>query len=138
MLDSPDEQLQSETRSVPNSNVVSERDFARLDWLLREKPNATTLSIEALILFSSNKTGAWLERKAPEEKEALFRKVRRLAPEFKELYKQRQKGLLEDKAKVLRAKQLALQRLSAKRVIEKEKLTEAIMVYGLWQNETQV
>ena len=100
--------------------------------------NATTLSIEALFLFSSNKTGAWSERKTPEEKEALFRKGCRLAPEFKELYKQRRKELLEDRAKVLRAKQLAVQRLLEKRVIEKEKLTEAIMVYGLWQNETQI
>ena len=45
-LDDPSDQLLVETRSVPNSNVISERDFAKLDRLLREKPNATTLSLD--------------------------------------------------------------------------------------------
>ena len=57
-----------------------------------------------------------------------------VAPEFKDMYKQRRKKQLE--AKVLRDKQLAL--LREKEFQEKEKLTEEIMLYGLWQNESQV
>jgi len=34
------------------SNTISERDFAKLDRLLREKPDATTLALEGLIMFS--------------------------------------------------------------------------------------
>ena len=49
-LDSPNEQVLEETKSVPKSNVISERDFAKLDKLLRKKPNATTLSLEGLII----------------------------------------------------------------------------------------
>lgn len=45
--------------------------------------------------------------------------------------------LLEDRAKVLHGKQLALQKLQEKKFREKQ-LTEEIMVYGLWQNESQV
>ena len=71
----PSDQLLVETRSVPNSNVISERDFAKLDRLLREKPNATTLSLEGIILFSNNKTATWLQDKSPKEKE-LFQKAR--------------------------------------------------------------
>lgn len=59
-------------------------------------------------------------------------------PEFKDLYKFRRKQLLEDRAKVLHGKQLALQKLQEKKFREKEQLTEEIMVYGLWQNESQV
>ena len=40
VLDNPNEQLVEETKSVPNYNTISERDFAKLDRLLREKPNA--------------------------------------------------------------------------------------------------
>ena len=40
----PSESLKSETKSVPKTNCISERDFAKLDRLLRMKPNATTLS----------------------------------------------------------------------------------------------
>ena len=138
MLEKPTKQLVTETKSVPNSNTVSERDFAKLDRLLREKPNATTIALEGLVLFSNNKTAQWLNEKSFEDREALFKKARKIAPEFKDLYKQRRRKLLEDRAKVLRDKQLALQKLREKKFREKEKLTEEIMVYGLWQNESQV
>ena len=138
VLDSPSEELHRETKSVPNSNTVSERDFAKLDRFLREKPNATTLSLEGLILFSNNKTSSWLNTKSEEERDELFKKARKLAPEFRELYKQRREKLLEDRAKILRDKQIALQRLREKRFREKEKLAEEIMVYGLWQSEGHI
>ena len=50
------QERKSETASVQKTNTVSERDFAQLDWLLREKPNCTTMSLEAMIMFSNNKT----------------------------------------------------------------------------------
>ena len=40
VLEKPTKQLVTETKSVPNSNTVSERDFAKLDRLLREKPQS--------------------------------------------------------------------------------------------------
>ena len=46
----------SQTLSVKSTNTVSERDFAKLDRLIREKPHSTILALEAHILFSSNKT----------------------------------------------------------------------------------
>ena len=46
--------------------------------------------------------------KSQEEKEELFKKARSLAPDFRTLYKLRRVKLLEDRAKVLRDKQLAL------------------------------
>ena len=138
VLDKPNQQLVEETKSVPNSNTISERDFATLDRLLREKPNATTLTLEGIILFSNNKTARWLQEKSTEDREMLFAKARKRGPEFKSLYKLRRKQLLEDQAKVLREKQIALQKLQEKKFREKEKLTEEIMVYGLWQSEIQV
>ena len=76
--------------------------------------------------------------KSQEEKEELFKKARSLAPDFRALYKQRRVKLLEDRAKVLRDKQLALQLLQEKKFREKEKLTEEIIAYGLWQSEEEV
>ena len=95
-------------------NTISERDFAKLDRLLREKPNATTLALEGIILFSNNKTARWLREKSTEDREVLFAKARKIGPEFKSLYKLRRKQLLEDRAKVLREKQIALQKLEEK------------------------
>jgi len=50
----PSTQRTVETLSVSKSNVVSERDFAKLDRLLCEKPNSTTLSLKAMICFPEN------------------------------------------------------------------------------------
>ena len=47
------------------------------------------------------KTAQWLREKSAEDREILFAKARKIAPEFKVLYKLRQKQLLEDQAKVL-------------------------------------
>ena len=54
----PSVELITETKSVPTTNVISERNFANLDRFLREKPNASTLSLEAMIMLSNNKTAA--------------------------------------------------------------------------------
>ena len=72
---------------MPKSNVISERDFAKLDRLLREKPNATTLCLEGMILFANNQTSHLLDSKPVEEKQDLFKTTRNLAPECKQLYK---------------------------------------------------
>ena len=47
-------------------NIISERGFAKLDRLLREKTNATTLALEGTILFSNKKTAWWLRKKSTE------------------------------------------------------------------------
>ena len=52
--ENPSMQLTTETKSTPKTDVISERDFAKFDRLLREKPNATTLSLEGMILFANN------------------------------------------------------------------------------------
>ena len=63
-----DPQVIQETKSVPKSNVVPERDFAMLDRLMTQKPNATYIALESLLLYSHNKTATWLENKTIEEK----------------------------------------------------------------------
>jgi hypothetical protein len=123
-FDATNEKLIEETRSVPKTNTVSERDFAQLDRLLREKPNASVLSLEAMILFSNNKTGKWLNEKLPSERSELLQKARAHAPELRHLYQARKKKLLSDRAKVLQAKELTLKCLQEKKAREKEKLTQ--------------
>ena len=117
---------------------MSERDFAQLDRLLREKPNASILSLEAMILCSNNKTAKWLYEKSEAERSKLLQKARACGPELKNQYQARKKQLLEERAGILQAKQAALMRLQEKRVQEKEKLTQTMMIYGLWQNEQQM
>jgi hypothetical protein len=50
------EKLKETSVNVSTTNIVSERDFANLDRLRREKPNANTIALEGMILFTNNKT----------------------------------------------------------------------------------
>ena len=68
-----------------------------------------------------------------------FRKLARACgPELKNQYQARKNQLVEERAGIMQAKQAALMRLQEKRVQEKEKLTQIMMIYGLWQNEQQM
>ena len=57
-LDTP--ATRQQMQSAPTSNTISERDFAKLDYLICQKPSATTLALEVHILFTNNQTSAWL------------------------------------------------------------------------------
>ena len=85
----------SVTTSVPTTNTVSERDFAKLDRLLREKPHASTLALEAHILFTNNKTTNWFASKTQEEQEMLMQTVRKMCVKHKKAFRDRLKVLEE-------------------------------------------
>ena len=102
------ETLREETLSVPNTNTISERDFAQLDRLLKEKPNATMLSLEALILFNNNQTSKWLNEKTPSVRAELLATARSCGLEFRKQYQLRKKKMLDERNDMLKAKQAAL------------------------------
>ncbi len=115
------------------NNTVSERDFAQLDRLLREKPNATTMSLEAMVMFSNNKTAKWIKTKSVEEREELFKQARDKGPKFRKVFKERQLALFEEKARLMREKQAVAARKRVEKRKEKESLTQSIISMGLWQ-----
>ena len=87
------------------------------NWIvLREKPNATTLSLEAMILFSNNKTMNWLASKSPEEVQQLLQAARKIAPEFRRLFKERKQNILKEYIKALHEKQHALEAARVKQL----------------------
>ena len=120
-FDDVDEALIEDTVSVPKTNTVSERDFAQLDRLLREKPNASILSLEAMVLFSNNKTARWLNEKSQAERSLLLQKARACGLELKSQYQACKRKLLEERANILQAKQAALMRLQEKKCRRKKK-----------------
>ena len=103
-----------------------------MDRLLREKPNASTLSLKAMVLFS-NKTAQWLNSKPQAEVKVLLQKARSAAPEFKQLYADRRKQMQQEQTQLPKAKQQALQAAKEKALRQKEQLTQEIVQCGLWQ-----
>ncbi len=131
-------EYEAETASVPNTNTVSERDFAQLDRYLREKPNATTVALESLILFSNNKTKAWLEGKDDQEKTRIFTAARKLAPQVRKKYRERREEIRKHRAQVILHREQ--ERLAKKRKEEarRQQLVDEISLAGLWQTEEDV
>ncbi|VDI19982.1 Hypothetical predicted protein [Mytilus galloprovincialis] len=55
------EGVNKDLRVESTTVATTKRDFANLDRLRREKPNANTIALEGIILFSNNKTLRWLD-----------------------------------------------------------------------------
>ena len=53
VLDTKDDELRQQSKSVQKSNVLSERDFRMLDHLMKMKSKATDMAMEGLIMFKS-------------------------------------------------------------------------------------
>ena len=133
-----DETTIEETRSVPTTNVSPERDFAVLDRLLREKPNAHYIALEAMILFAHNKTSLWMNKLSSDERSKLLEAARTLAPSFKEKFKTRRQELLQRREEDLEKRERNNARKRLKTLKEKESLTKEIQVHGLWTSRTEV
>ena len=132
-----DATLIQETASVPTTNIAPERDFAVLDRVLREKPNATIIALESLILFAHNKTSKWLDEQGIDEREKIFKAARMLAPSFKEKFKKRQLEIQRQNEDRLHKKQQAVELKATQELKEKEKLTEEISKVGsLWMSKS--
>ena len=84
-----DTAMAQEIASVPKTNVAPERDFAILDRLMREKPHASVVALESMILYSHNRTSSGLEKQSCEEKKKVFEAARNLAPAIRRKFNER-------------------------------------------------
>ena len=129
---------QQETTSVCPANIISERDFAQLDHLIRKKPSATLLALEAHIMFTNNKTAHWLTQKNEEEKEKLLSVARKLGPMHRKKFRERLAYLKVQQEEALQKKQEEAEKQRKKLLLQKEKLTGEIVELGLWQSSQDV
>ena len=132
------ESFREETVSVSKTNTGSERDFAQLDRLLREKPHASTLALEAHILFLNNKTATWIESKSSEERSALMTTARRSAAQHRRKFRERLIQIEEERVKLQQKKETEKRVTERKVILEKEKITSDIVHIGLWQSVDQI
>ena len=128
-----------ETASVPTTNTAPERDFAAMDRLMHEKPNACQIALESMILYSHNKSYSWLEQQTCKEREKLIQAARTLAPAIQQKFKARRQELLLRREEALVKKQQAISRREMQLIQEKEKLTKEIeKAGGLWISRADI
>ena len=124
-------------KSLPKTNVISECDFGQLDHLLQGKPNASTLSLEAMVLFS-NKTAQWLNKKSQGEVKDLLQKAQSVAPEFKKLYEGEGSKCLRNRLSYSKLKNKHFKQLKRNLLDENEHFTQEIVQCGLWQTRDDI
>ena len=90
------------------------------------------------MLFTKNKLVKWLNAKSPNEVNQLLKKAHTVAPEFRRLYHQRRQQMQEEHAKLLLAKEQALFSSQQRKLRQREKLTQDIIEYGLWQTSDDI
>ena len=105
---------------------------------MREKPNASNIALESMILYSRNKTASWLQQKEPEKRQELLKVARTLAPAVKENFKRRKQEIEMCREKALAKKQKEIEQKQLHKTQEKEKLIREIEGIGLWKSRTEV
>ncbi|CAH1267617.1 Hypp3773 [Branchiostoma lanceolatum] len=135
----PTEAERQKSQHVPTTNVVSERDFAVLDNLLRAKPYATSLSFEAYIMWLNNQTSTWLKNLSAEDKERHMTYARTHASSVREKFQEKKKQIKEQRLQTLlekqRVKEEKLKRARAKKVALADKVMQ---IGGVWKSPEEV
>ena len=133
--DQPTEEYRNQVKSVPKTNTVSEMDFAQLDRYLREKPNATTIALESIVLFANNKTREWLMTKTENEKAKIFAAARMMAPKQRKLHQQRRQQIRQYRGEQIATRIAERQAKQKREQTQRSELVQEISVVGLWQSE---
>lgn len=133
-----DHNLLEEVASVPTTNVVPECDFARLNRMIKEKPNANLVALESMILYSHNKMSMWLEQQTNEEKEKCIKAVRTLAPTIRAKFKERREAIEARRTVALMKKKEDISRRNLQAVKEKEIITKEIEKLHLWTSRSDI
>ena len=120
--------------TVPRSNIVSERDMAILDNLLRQKPNLSPSNLETMVLCLNNKPSKWLASLSNQERAKVLLDAKTRVPEFRELMRNRQESLKEKLTMKLKDKKDKKEKKQEKEVASKLNLTHDIDMHGgLWK-----
>jgi hypothetical protein len=102
--DVSDPKLREKFQCVPKSNKYAESIFGLLDYLIKQKPNISTLASEAYIMFSQNKTMAWVNSKDDLEQKNLLSDARKQARIMKSNFKSRKDEIENERRKMIKEK----------------------------------
>ncbi|KAK3103507.1 hypothetical protein FSP39_019719 [Pinctada imbricata] len=127
-----------QSRSTIKHNKLPEFFFGQLDFLLRYKPNATTLCNEAFLVFSHNKTGRWLNELPDDERSVLLKEAKTEGPKIRKRFQQRMKEIESKRLSAQKMKENELHEKQERLYKRKEKMTNDILFFGLWQSEEEM
>jgi len=87
------EELSKVSFGVSKTNSISERDFGMLDRLIREKPNANQITLEAIIMTRTNKMSSWRDSLTEEKRKRIMEWARLSKVEQFQSFKRRRENV---------------------------------------------
>eukprot|EP00112_Aurelia_sp_Birch-Aquarium-sp1_P004645 Seg1526.2 transcript_id=Seg1526.2/GoldUCD/mRNA.D3Y31 product=Spindlin-4 protein_id=Seg1526.2/GoldUCD/D3Y31 len=138
LLDSKDDELREESKSVQKSNVLSERDFGMLDHLMKMKPKATDMAIEGLIMFKVNDTAEWRSKLSKEQRTNFMEIARKSKKDQREKFLRKKNKIQEERANKLASNLEEKRKKERDRRILKDSLHNKIEKEGLWKTEEEI
>ncbi|KAL5011134.1 hypothetical protein ScPMuIL_013439 [Solemya velum] len=131
--------LRTESSTVKATNIVSERDFASLDRLRREKPNANTIALEGMLCYSSNNTLQWLDSLDSEKKAKVMENARKKAPDAVMKFRDRKANIKRRLVELLETRKEEKMVREKKAMESREKATNELIQYGgLWKTVADI
>lgn len=128
-----DATTQEAFENVPSTNMIGERDFAILDMLIRKKPNARIASLEAVIMWTNNKTSQWVHSLDDDTRGKLLAEARARSPKLLEKFKARTEKLKREKWNQLQSGE------DQKQVSERALLVDGVMKQGwVWKSKERI
>ena len=95
------------------------------------------MSLEAMIMFSNNKSAQWIATLSDGQRQQVFKQAREKGPAFRKAFKSRRAAILE-RSKIDRAKPAAAAKKKMKDQKERENLTQDIITMGLLQTSDPI
>ena len=133
-----DEHLYHKTISTPKHNKFAESVFEYTDHLMVTKPSISTIACEAYAMCSNNKSMQWLDGKTAQDIDRLLTEARRETRCVISKFRTRHKEIQTARYEAVQQK-LAKEREARRRKLqEREKYTDDIVLYGLWQSPDEV
>lgn len=137
--DKVSDDVREESKGVLKTNVVPERDFAMLDRVMAQKPNATTMVYEAIIMCTKNDTINWRNKLDPAKREQIMQLARKSKDQQRKQYKERRLELRRVQEQKMAENLEAKQRKEMKERVQKQQLVEKVEDFGgLWKTFVEV
>ena len=132
------ESVKEKVKATPKHNKFSETVFGQLDRILREKPNITILTGEAIIAFCHNKTMDWIMSTTVKEREELCTSARKNTNELRRKFKERANEIKMQVRRNIEMKLAKEKEQQQKKLQRAEDLVNEIQLWGLWQSGEEV
>ena len=91
--------MSEELQTCPKDNVAAERVFAGLDYLKRKSPNISVLAMQGILLWTQNKTMAFLDNCSDTEKRSMIKKAARNRKIIQKQYQEKVKTIKQQRHK---------------------------------------